>query len=67
MKYGKTGSCKGPTYSTGKTTANIDNGAKVGRSAGLKMSNLSDQASGMSNKSGVSYTAKVNEKNRRGQ
>jgi hypothetical protein len=71
MKYGNNGSCKGPGYSAGKSMANTDlsgkQSVKVGRSAGLSQSNLSDQASGMKNKAGNAYGAKVDVKNRKGQ
>ncbi len=71
MKYGNGGGCKGPRYSTGKSTSRTsvsnDNVIKVGRSEGLKMSHLSDQAAGMSNKAGVRETNAAQAKLRRGQ
>jgi hypothetical protein len=67
MKYGKTsGSCKGPGFSTGKSTSKTIIPVKVGYSAGLKMSNLSDHAA-MSNKAGLKHSGLAQEKNRKGQ
>ena len=66
MKYGSMkGGKSGPCYSTGKSLSMVSNGAKkVGRSDGLKMSNLSDHAAAPKSK----YTDNAPQaKNRRGE